>query len=271
MDDIDRFLKEDLGDIGDITSDALLGDEESEGVIIAKETCIVAGLEEAKEVFNRCGACLRKLVDDGVRVESGSKVAVVSGSSKSILRGERLALNFLGRMSGIATLTRRLVDICRKVNPTVSIAATRKTTPGFRFYEKKAVVIGGGESHRMGLYDAILIKDNHIKIVGSAEEAIRRIQEKLPGKPIEVEVEDEETALRVANLNVDTIMLDNIPPYLGRVIAEKIREINDGIRIEVSGGITPDNILLYAEYADRISLGYITHSVRCIDFSLEIE
>ncbi len=271
MDDIDRFLKEDLGDIGDITSDALLGDEEARGFIVAREPCVVAGLAEAEEVFSRCGATMRKLVDDGVRIEGDTRVAIVDGSAKSILKAERLALNFLGRMSGIATLTRILVEVCRSVNPSVSVAATRKTTPGFRFYEKKAVVLGGGERHRMGLYDAVLIKDNHIRCVGSIEEAIKRVQRNLPDKPIEIEVESREEALKAARMGVDTIMLDNFSPMEGRVVAEEIRRINSNVRIEVSGGITPDNISLYAKFADRVSLGYITHSARSIDFSLELE
>ena len=271
IDDIDYFLKEDLDEIGDITSEALLRNEKAEGVIIAKESCIVAGLEEAKKVFEKTGAKMEIIMGDGQKVKKNTIVAVVSGSAKSILKGERLALNFLGRMSGIATMTRKLVDLCIKNNSNTSIAATRKTTPGFRKYEKKAVVIGGGEAHRMGLYDAILIKDNHIKCAGSVEEAIKRVKQKLPGKPIEIEVEDEKDALIAASLGVDVIMLDNIPPEKARVIADKIRGINRDIKIEVSGGINHRNISSYISFADRISLGCLTHSVRNIDFSFEIK
>ncbi|RLF41390.1 MAG: carboxylating nicotinate-nucleotide diphosphorylase [Thermoplasmata archaeon] len=271
MDDIDYFLKEDLDDIGDITSDALLEDEKAEGVIIAKEPCVVAGVEEARKVFEKTGANMEIIIEDGIKIRRNTIIAVVSGSAKSILKGERLALNFLGRMSGIATMTRRFVDICIKVNSNASIAATRKTTPGFRRYEKKAVILGGGEPHRMGLYDAILIKDNHIKCVGSVEEAIKRVKQKLSDKPIEIEVENEEDALKAASLGVDVIMLDNIPPNEAKIIAGKIRNIDRDIKIEVSGGINFRNIHEYLPFADRISLGCLTHSVKNIDFSFEIK
>ena len=150
------------------------------------------------------------------------------------------------------------------------IAATRKTTPGFRLYEKKAVIVGGGEPHRYGLYEWVLIKDNHLKLIGSVEEALKRVQRKTPGKLIEIEVENERDALAAAKRNVDVIMLDNIPPRTGEAIARKIRQINPRIHIEVSGGITRENITKYAAFADRISLGALTHSVKSKDFSLEI-
>jgi nicotinate-nucleotide pyrophosphorylase (carboxylating) len=144
----------------------------------------------------------------------------------------------------------------------VTIAATRKTTPGFRMFEKKAIILGGGEPHRYGLYDAILIKDNHLKMIESIEEAILKIKRKLPGTPIEIEVENEANAIIAARLNVEIIT--------GKKVVRKIRQINPGVRIEVSGGITADNIEKYASFADRISLGYLTHSVKNKDFSLEI-
>jgi nicotinate-nucleotide pyrophosphorylase (carboxylating) len=152
----------------------------------------------------------------------------------------------------------------------VTIAATRKTTPGFRIFEKKAILLGGGEPHRYGLYDAVLIKDNHLRIIGSVEEAIETVKSKIQNKIIEIEVENESDALSAAKMNVDVIMLDNLNPHAGKIIARKIREINPGILIEVSGGITRDNIDKYALFADRISLGYLTHSIKNKDFSLEI-
>jgi nicotinate-nucleotide pyrophosphorylase (carboxylating) len=152
----------------------------------------------------------------------------------------------------------------------VTIAATRKTTPGFRIFEKKAIILGGGEPHRYGLYDAVLIKDNHLRIIGSVEEAIKRVKGKVRNKIIEIEVENESDALSAAKMNVDVIMLDNIDPDTGKIITRKIREINPGIIIEASGGITRDNIDKYASFADRISLGYLTHSIKNKDFSLEI-
>jgi nicotinate-nucleotide pyrophosphorylase (carboxylating) len=270
MDDIDRFLREDLGKEGDVTSDALFTNETASAVIIAKEDCIVAGLTEAQCVFQKTGAKVKLLVQDGAIVKKGTTVLKVEGRARSILKGERLALNFIGRMSGIATETHMLVKRCHKINPNVTIAATRKTTPGFRKYEKKAVILGGGEPHRYGLYDAVLIKDNHLKIIGSVEEAITRVQKKNRKKTIEIEVENESDALSAARMNVDAIMLDNLNPRTGAVIARKIRALNPHILIEVSGGITHENIDSYAIFADRISLGYLTHSIKNKDFSLEI-
>lgn len=270
MDDIDRYLQEDLGEGGDITSDSLFTNEKVEACVIAKENCVVAGLEEAKMVFERTGAETKLLVKDGDFVNENTVVADVEGTVRSILKGERLALNFICRMSGIATETKRLVDMCRAINPQVTIAATRKTTPGFRKYEKKAVVLGGGEAHRFGLYDAVLIKDNHIKCVGSVEEAIRGVKQKVHDKIIEVEVENEQDALIAAKMKVDVIMLDNFAPETGELAAKRIREIDSDILIEMSGGVTPDNIVKYASFADRISLGYLTHSIKSKDFSLEI-
>jgi len=270
MDDIDRFLKEDLGGEGDITSDALFKDEVAEGRIIAKEKCIVAGLEETKEIFKKTKVELKSNFVDGDSVSKNTVVADVKGPILSILKTERLVLNIIGRMSGIATETKKLVNKCKPLNPKIKIAATRKTTPGFRKYEKKAVFIGGGEPHRIGLYDAVIIKDNHIKAVGSIEKAIELVKKKVKNKIIEVEVENLKDAILVAKMKVDVIMLDNFPSEDAKIAAKKIREIDDSILIEISGGITPDNIVEYASFADRISLGYLTHSAKNIDYSLEI-
>jgi nicotinate-nucleotide pyrophosphorylase (carboxylating) len=270
MDEIDWFLREDLGKQGDITSNALFTKETAHAFIIVKESCVIAGLEEARDVFQRVGARTTVLVKEGAKVNIGKPVLEIQGPVRSILQGERLALNILGRMSGIATETKKLVERCQKINPKVTVAATRKTTPGFRRYEKKAVLLGGGESHRYGLYDAILIKDNHLKIIGSVEEAIKRIRKTKRNKPIEIEVENESDAVTAARMNVAVIMLDNFSAATGKSIAKKIRAINPGILIEASGGITPKNIERYASFADRISLGYLTHSIKNIDFSLEI-
>jgi len=248
----------------------LFTDERTEAHIVAKESCIVAGLEEAKKVFDRMGVQTKLLVHDGDFLRETTIVAKMAGPVRSILKGERLALNFMGRMSGIATETKKLVDVCREINPKVTIAATRKTTPGFRKYEKKAVVIGGGEAHRSGLYDAIMIKDNHIKCAGSVEMAIKRAKQNSDDKTIEVEVENEKDAIIAASINVDVIMLDNFTPEMGERTAKKLRKINDEILIEISGGVTPNNIAAYASFADRISLGYLTHSIASKDFSLEM-
>ena len=161
--------------------------------------------------------------------------------------------------------------MCRKINPNITIAATRKTTPGFRKFEKKAVSIGGGETHRFGLYDAVMIKDNHLKLIGTVEEAINRVKKKIHNKFIEIEVENEKDALTAAKLNVDVIMLDNFDPVYGEKVAMAIKKLNSNVLIEISGGITENNIERYASFADRISLGYLTHSIKSKDFSLEID
>ena len=270
MDDIDKYLKEDLGEEGDVTSDSLFTDELAKAKIIAKEDCIVAGLKEAKLLFEKTGAETELKVKEGDFIKKNTIVATIKGSARSILKGERLALNIIGRMSGIATDTKKLVDLCKSINPNATVAATRKTTPGFRKFEKRAVEIGGGEPHRFGLFDAVMIKDNHIKLVGSVDEAIKKVKEKVRDKIIEVEVENEEDATNAAKLGVDVIMLDNFDGKSGEIVAKKIRKINPDILIEISGGVTPDNIANYASFADRISLGYLTHSIKSKDFSLEI-
>jgi nicotinate-nucleotide pyrophosphorylase (carboxylating) len=270
MDEIDGFLREDLGKEGDITSDALFTKQTARAIIISKEDCIVAGLHEARVVFKKIGATARSLVKDGSMVKKGTTVLEIKGPVRSILKGERLALNIIGKMSGIASETKKIVERCKKINPKVTIAATRKTTPGFRIFEKKAIILGGGEPHRYGLYDAVLIKDNHLRIIGSVDEAIKRVKGKVKNKIIEIEVENESDALSAAKMNVDVIMLDNLDSQTGKIIARKIREINPSIIIEVSGGITAKNIDKYASFADRISLGYLTHSIKNKDFSLEI-
>jgi len=270
MNEINRFLKEDLGKEGDITSDALFTKQTARAVIISKEDCVIAGLDEARQVFKKVGAKSTSLVKDGSPVKKSTTVIEIKGPVRSILKGERLSLNIIGRMSGIATETRILVERCHKINPRVTIAATRKTTPGFRIFEKKAIILGGGEPHRYGLFDAVIIKDNHLRIIGSVEEAIKTVTSKIHNKIIEIEVENESDALSAAKMKVDVIMLDNLDSDTGKKITRKIREINPCILIEVSGGITKDNIDKYASFADRISLGYLTHSVRNKDFSLEI-
>jgi nicotinate-nucleotide pyrophosphorylase (carboxylating) len=164
------------------------------------------------------------------------------------------------------------VDACKKINPMVQVAATRKTTPGFRFFEKKAVILGGGYPHRMRLDDAFLIKDNHLKMVPTIEEAISRAKTSkygVQGKVVEIEVETFEDAQRAADAGAHVVMLDNMTPEQAKMCYYKIKNINEDILVEISGGITPENIQEYAPYADRISLGYLTHSISACDFSME--
>jgi len=270
MKEIEFYFKEDFAEIGDITSENLFSDENGKGIIKNNEECILAGVKEIEFIFQKLGGRTTNYYDNGEFIEKNENIFEINGPIISILKGERLALNMIGRMSAIATETKKIVDKCTQINPKIEIAATRKTTPGFRKYEKKAVEIGGGISHRMGLYDAVMIKDNHIKSIGSIEKAVDKINKKNLGKTIEIEVENSKDAIIVADMNVDVIMLDNFDSKNAEITTKKVKEINPNIIIEISGGITPENILEYAGFADRISLGYLTHSIKNIDFSLEI-
>jgi nicotinate-nucleotide pyrophosphorylase (carboxylating) len=270
MKEIDVYLIEDLDERGDITSDNLFSDEQTKAKIFSKEDCVAAGIKVADHLFRKVGAIPVFRINDGEFIKKGTIVAEIEGSARAILKVERLVLNIIGRMSGIASETRGLVDKCKNINPNVKVAATRKTTPGFRRFEKMAVEIGGGESHRFGLFDEIMIKDNHIKIAGSVEKALNKITNKVKDVIIEIEVENEEDALIAAKYKIDFIMLDNFDPANAEIVTKKIKQLNKNIRIEISGGITKENITKYASFADRISIGYITHSARSKDFSLEI-
>ena len=263
------FLPEDLG-VGDVTSEALLDNENATAVILAKEDTIMAGLEEAVKIFEHEGLRTTPRARDGEPVKAGQEVLTITGNVKALLRTERLALNFICRMSGIASTTRDLVDKCHLINPNVKISATRKTTPGFREYEKKAVILGGGVSHRVGLYDQILIKDNHLKMTGSITLAIEKARAYGKGLKVEVEVTDMGGAIESAKAGPDIIMLDNMEPFEVEAVTKEVRKINPNIEIEISGGITPDNITDYAKFADVISLGWLTHSARASNFSMEI-
>ncbi len=266
-----EFLREDIGS-GDITSELVVpADAMARGMIVAKEDCVLAGVSDAVAVFEELGAVAKALAADGDRAKAGQKVLEVSGTARSLLAGERLALNMLMRMSGIATLTDELVVRARRANPTVRVAATRKTTPGFREFEKRAVVLGGGDPHRFGLDDAILIKDNHIRIAGGVEEALRRAKRSSFTKKVEVEVESEADALLAVGAGADIIMLDNFSPEEAKRLYDKVKAKAPGILVEVSGRIRPENIEAYAPAADIVSVGYITHSARSIDFSMTIE
>lgn len=269
MTKMEAYLQEDVG-FGDITSDILIKDELGSARITANEEGILAGLEEAAEIFRELDVKTYPMARDGDRVTKGMDVLVVEGALKKILLGERLALNFLMKMSGIATTTNALSKECRKYNPLVKIAATRKTTPGFRVYEKKAVVVGGGDPHRYRLDDAILIKDNHLRVVGSITQAVSKAKSVSFTKKIEVEVETIEQAVEAAKAGADIIMLDNMSVEKVEVASLAVKKLNDRVLIEVSGGLTAENAHRYAKHADILSIGWITHSARAIQFNLEI-
>jgi nicotinate-nucleotide pyrophosphorylase (carboxylating) len=264
-----EFLPEDVGP-GDVTSDAIINDVEARANMIAREECILAGNEEATRIFEHEGLRIRHFVPDGTAVRPETVIMEITGNAKALLKTERLALNFVMRMSGIATLTRQLVDRCRAINPDVKIAATRKTTPGFRKYEKNAVEFGGGIRHREGLYDQILIKDNHLQFTESIAQAIQKGKDSGLSSIIEVEVVDLTGAEEAAKAGADIIMLDNMTPDEGKKASQAIKSISPDIEVEVSGRVTPDNITEYAAFADRISLGWLTHSAKACDFSIEI-
>jgi nicotinate-nucleotide pyrophosphorylase (carboxylating) len=266
-----NFLQEDVG-VGDITSDKIIpASLTAKAEIVCKSRfAIVCGLEEASMLFDICGCKSEILVKDGSKVVKGTLVMNVSGHARAILKAERTVLNIIMRMSGIATETRRMVDLARGV----TILATRKTAPGLRYFDKKAVVLGGGASHRMRLDDMVLIKDNHLVLVSDLEKCIR-LAKKNVGSSLKVECEarTREEALAVVAAEADAVMLDNFSPKQAQQTIRQIRRmgLRNNVKIELSGGINQKNIRHYSRTKpDFISLGYITHSSKAIDFSLEI-
>jgi nicotinate-nucleotide pyrophosphorylase (carboxylating) len=262
--DIERFLAEDEG-FGDITT-ALLPDIDRSADIIAREDGIVAGLAEAGSIFTYYNLVTAPLCCDGDSVKKGDKIMHVLGRVRDILVTERVALNFLCRMSGIATATRR----CVQAAGNVTIAASRKTTPGFRLYEKKAVIIGGGDPHRYTLSDSYLFKDNHLQVI-SMEEALQK--KAFFMKKVEVEVESVDQCVNAAQLGADVIMLDNMGVDEITAAISRLKELGlrGNVLLEASGGIRPENVTEYAATGvDVLSLGYLTHSSPWLDFSLEL-
>jgi len=267
-----KFLEEDIGK-GDITSEIVPNDP-TKAKIICKEKAVIAGLHEAGILFEIVGCEVRTLVTEGSIVKPNSTIINIAGNARSILSAERTVLNVLMRMSGIATETRKYVDEVRKINPKVKIACTRKTAPGFRVFDKRAVKVGGGETHRMRLDDMVLIKDNHLAIVGSASKAVELAKEKHGSRnKIEIEVRSLNDAIEAVNAGADIIMLDNLTPKQVHSIIKTLKKkgLRDKATIEASGGITHKNVKQFATAdIDLISIGSITHSVRAVDMSLEI-
>ena len=269
-----NFLEEDIP-FWDTTTGILIPERAVvKAHVVAKQSCVVACVDDVVHFLEKLGLQVTQFIKDGDVVEKGATLLEVVGSAKTILAVERLILNVLMHCSGIATEVRRLVELIRRVNGRIRIAATRKTLPGLRYFEKKAVAIGGGDTHRLSLTDAILIKDNHIKIIGSIEEAARAARKKASFMhKVEIEVSTIEEAVKAAESGVDIIMLDNMKPEEVATVVEELKKrgLRKEVAIEVSGGITPDNILDYAKLdIDIISCGYITLSSRAIDMSLEV-
>jgi nicotinate-nucleotide pyrophosphorylase (carboxylating) len=269
-----EWLRED-NPYWDITTEALIPRGVIvEAVILARTRAVTACLEEAVSILKNYGLEVLENIGDGVVVEPGTVLLRIRGDARKILVIERTLLNLLMHCMGVATITHDIVERVKRINSRVRIAATRKTMPGLRYFDKKAVLIGGGDTHRLGLSDMVLIKDNHLKIIGSVREAIRIAREKTSfSKKVEVEVESLEEAIEAVEAGADIVMLDNMrPEEVERVLEElRRRNLRDKVLIEVSGGIRPDNIEEYARLdVDIISMGWITHSAPAVDLSLEI-
>ena len=271
QDIVSRALGEDLGSGGDITSQNLLSAKNrAVGVIRAREEGIIAGLEVMKLVFKQCDPAINFefLLAEGARIKDNDEVAVIKGSSRSILKGERTALNFLQRLSGIATKTRTYVD--QVGDYPVRITDTRKTTPTLRLLEKYAVTVGGGYNHRLGLYDAVMLKDNHLTAAGGIKKAVTTIKANIPHTTkIEIEVEDMAGVKDALKAGVDIIMLDNMS--FARM-KEAVDYIEGRVVVEASGGITLENVVQVAKTGvDVISVGALTHQIASLDLSLDLK
>lgn len=272
VDPIDAALREDIGD-GDVTTDFFVAkNQQATARIIVHERAIVAGTETAAEVFRRVDSAAEITVArrDGSEVNPDEPVIGVCGSARSILKAERVALNFLQRLSGIATMTRKFVDAA--ANEHVKILDTRKTTPGLRALEKAAVVAGGGANHRFDLSDMVLLKDNHLAVNGgfdSFAKAVREFRKAKPNLQIEVEADALDQVRAFLEIDgIDVILLDNMKPAQ---IREAIALGKDKVKFEASGGVTLKNVRqIAATGVDYISIGALTHSARAIDFSLEL-
>ena len=271
-DPIAAALKEDIGD-GDVTTESFVSETlHSMGRIIARENAVVAGTGAATEVFRQVdpSTVIEITCRDGDNVVAGDVIIEVRGLARSILKAERVALNFLQRLCGIATLTRQFVDAVG--NDSAKILDTRKTTPGLRALEKAAVVAGGGVNHRFGLYDMVLVKDNHLAALGglsSFADRIRQLRQERPNIRIEVEADDLEQVRAFIEVNgIDVILLDNMTPAQ---IREAVALRRNNIRFEASGGITLKNVKrVAATGVDYISIGALTNAARAIDIALEM-
>ncbi|MCX6546003.1 MAG: carboxylating nicotinate-nucleotide diphosphorylase [Acidobacteria bacterium] len=273
--EIRRFLAEDVG-TGDVTTERVVPSHATgRGWIMARQACVIAGLDLARAVFCELDATLsfKPTVDDGGQVAAGTQVVLLEGRVAPILTGERLALNLLQRLSGIATITRRYVNAI--AGTSASVSDTRKTTPGLRVFEKYAVRTGGGRNHRLGLFDAVLIKDNHIAAAGGVEQAIRAARGSAQAvMPIQVEIDTPDQLALALECGVDAVLLDNMTPERVAACVATIRAHprGRGCWIEASGGITLQNIRAYAEAdVDTISVGTLTHSAPSVDLALDVE
>lgn len=272
---IEYMLREDKG-FGDITSNALIPENKIfYAKLISKDDGILAGIEIIKEMFLEYGIKIISSKNDGDKIVKGDILLEIEGNARKILLLERTALNLLMRMSGVATLTNRLVTKVNNINPKIRVAGTRKTAPALQTFDKLAITIGGGDSHRFALDDMVLIKDNHIAVVGSVKNALELAKENISfSKKIEIEVESTEDAIIASENGADIVMFDNMSPDDAQRTLNALEEkgLRENVLIEISGGIREENILDYANLdIDIISLGFITHQAGSLNFSLDMD
>ncbi len=270
---IQEILAEDIGS-GDVTTEALVPSKvTAKAEIIAKQSGILAGVAEAAAAFEEMGVRAKALKSDGQRIKPGDVIMRLEGPARGILSVERVALNLLMRMSGIATATREMIDRARKKNPKVIIAATRKTAPLLTYFDKRAVKVAGGEPHRYKLDEQVLIKDNHLKLAGSVAQAVRQAREAAKGRKIEVEVSKPKDACEAVRAGADVVMLDNMSPAdIGRTMKALEQEhLRGQVTLEASGRIDLSNVEDFASTGvDMISSSYMTMRAPALDMSLEI-
>ncbi len=268
------FLKEDVG-LGDITTSILISPHETvKAKVVARENGVVAGIREASTLLKALGLKVKARVSDGEEVHKATVLLEIRGNAQTLLTAERTLLNILSRMSGIATKTKRLVEKLKKAGFTTKVTSTRKTAPGLAYFDKKAVETGGGDTHRLHLDDMILIKDNHITIIGNITKAVKKTRKTVSfSKKIEVEVSTVKEAVEAAKAGADIVMLDNFSPEQAKKAVKTLEKegLREKVLIEASGGITENNIIKYASTGvDIISLGELTHSPKSLDISLQI-
>jgi nicotinate-nucleotide pyrophosphorylase (carboxylating) len=274
-DAIRSFLAEDVG-YGDITTNALIDSKlRAEGRVVCKENAVIAGIEESLFLLELAGCQGTAGAHDGERVRAGSVILSAVGPTRALLGVERTLLNLVSHMSGVATATADLVSIAQKESRgRIRVACTRKTLPGLRYFEKRAVQLGGGDTHRLRLDDAVLIKDNHLALAGSITESVRKAKKTVSfTKKVEVEVTNPDQAVEAAKAGADIILLDNMTPkeVERSVTILKTENLRDQVLLEASGGIRKENLASYVKTGvDVISVGAITHSAPAIDLSMEI-
>tara|TARA_B100000029_G_C17527332_1_gene942112 strand:- start:340 stop:1149 length:810 start_codon:yes stop_codon:yes gene_type:complete len=264
---LENWLAEDVGK-GDFTSMAVV-DNVSCVARVTGGPGVLSGIKVCKELLKIVNVNSTTTCKDSSYIGSKTIIFELNGKSHDILRVERLLLNLLCHLSGVATFTSKIVKIAKSVNPHVEILATRKTIPGLRIFEKEAVLHGGGQTHRLRLDDAILIKDNHLKLFDNVSKAVEKSKSKYPNLMIEVEADNPEQAIEAAEAKADRVMLDNFTPELVKRTTERLRKISE-IEIEISGGVNLDNIKDYALHADLISLSGLTMGAPPVDFSLHV-